>query len=148
MKNTNDLFADIGPEPLDDDFTDAVLKERLSHRQTKIKPLLLDQSFLAGVGNIYADEALWHARINPERVASSLKDDEISRLRVGIREVLELGIERNGASVSTFQNPNGEIGSMQDALNAYGNTGLLCSRCKKSKIKKIVIAQRGTHYCP
>jgi formamidopyrimidine-DNA glycosylase len=138
-----------GPEPLDAEFTDDVLKERLSQAtKKKIKPLLLDQSFIAGIGNIYADEALWHARINPERIASTLKDDEVSRLRTGIREVLELGIARNGASVSTFQQPNGEKGQMQEALEAYGRTGLLCSRCKKSKIKKIVLAQRGTHFCP
>jgi formamidopyrimidine-DNA glycosylase len=164
-----ELFQTIGPEPLDKAFTPAVLKERLTGRTTKIKTLLLDQSCVAGIGNIYADEACHHARINPEMSSFKLTDEQIGRLHKGIQHVLNLGIQRGGASIKTFQNPDGTEGSMQKAImvrgvavcdrvsrvtvlalkkQVYGRTGLQCLTCAKSKIKRVVLAQRSTHYCP
>ena len=140
------LFKDIGPEPLDASFTDEILKARLLGRSTRIKPLLLDQSFVAGceafvcfeflslqlvyilsccfsVGNIYADEALHRARLHPEKLASSFTDDEIARLREAIVFVLTLGIEREGASIRDYQKADGTQGDMQNCVEAYGRTG-------------------------
>lgn len=144
-------FAEItdklGPEPLLDDFTPDVLRERLQKHKKAIKALLLDQAFVAGVGNIYADESLHRAGIHPLRAANSLTDDEIVRLHAAIRESLGLGIIRQGASIGWYRQPNGELGSAQDRFLVYDREGKPCSHCG-SPIEKIRVAQRGTHYCP
>lgn len=148
---TNDLeqvIKHLGPEPLDDDFTHASFVERLKKRKGKIKPLLLNQHFVAGVGNIYADEALHRAHIHPARTAETLTEQEISDLHEAIRWVLNKGIERQGASINWYRNPNGEKGTMQEALFAYDRTGQPCLTCGQGIIEKTVIGQRGTHYCP
>ena len=141
------LAPALGPEPLTDDFTVDVLRERLSRHRKAIKALLLDQAFVAGVGNIYADEALHLAGIHPLRPADSLRDDEVTRLYEAIRAVLIAGIEREGASVSWYRKPDGTTGSAQLHFHVYNRADEPCLRCGEP-IHKIRVAQRGTHYCP
>ncbi len=147
---TNDVAtvtAKLGPEPLTDDFTPDVLKSRLAAHRKGIKALLLDQAFLAGVGNIYADEALHRAGIHPLRAADSLTDGEIVRLHGTIRDVLNLGIDREGASVSWYRKPDGTTGEAQNHFLVYDREDEPCLTCG-TPIVKIRAAQRGTHYCP
>lgn len=148
---TNDLDAllgHLGPEPLSDDFTLATFRERLQRRKATIKPLLLNQEFLAGVGNIYADEALHLAHIHPQRKSDTLSETETHDLYHAIRATLQKGIERQGASIGWYRRPDGQKGSMQDDFLAYGRTGEPCMTCNSGAIEKIVVGQRGTHYCP
>lgn len=147
---TNDvetITAHIGPEPLSDDFSLAVMHERLARRRKVIKSLLLDQTFVAGIGNIYADEALHRAGIHPTRRSDTLTNAEIEALHGTIRAALREGIEREGASVSWYRKPDGTQGSMQEVLFAYGREGEPCYTCGTT-IEKIRVGQRGTHYCP
>jgi formamidopyrimidine-DNA glycosylase len=141
------LAPKLGPEPLTDAFTPAVLRERSQKHHKAIKALLLDQAFVAGVGNIYAVEALHHAGIHPLRPADSLTDDEIIRLHAAIRQTLERGIEREGASVNWYRKPDGTTGEMQNHFFVYDREGEPCLTCGQP-IEKIRVAQRGTHYCP
>ena len=141
-----EVFANIGPEPFAEDFTPIVFKERLQRRNKAIKSLLLDQAFLAGVGNIYADEALFRANIHPLRSASSLSDDEIALLHSAIIDVLRAGIEYEGASVNWYRKPDGTQGESQKHLYVYDREGLPCLVCG-TPIEKIRVAQRGTHFC-
>lgn len=145
--NPDELFGKIGPEPLDDAFTPADFKARLKGRSKQIKPLLLDQSFIAGVGNIYADESLHIAQIHPLRRADTLTDDEIERLYHSVRTALADGIAREGASVDWYRKPDGTQGSMQEHLYVYDRAGEPCYTCGTT-IEKIKVGQRGTHYCP
>ncbi len=137
----------LGPEPLGDQFTPEVLCERLVGHAKSIKALLLDQAFLAGVGNIYADEALWRAGISPLRPANRLTDAEIHALYDAIRAALSAGIDQEGASVNWYRKPDGTPGDAQNHLYVYGREDEPCERCG-SMIVKIRVAQRGTHYCP
>jgi formamidopyrimidine-DNA glycosylase len=141
------INADIGPEPLEDDFTPDVFCQRLKGRQKAIKALLLDQSFIAGVGNIYADEALLRARIHPLRRADSLSSDDISRLYETVRATLNDGIDYEGASINWYRKPDGTQGQSQKHFYAYGRDGQPCLVCGTT-IVKTRVAQRGTHYCP
>src|SRR5581483_7979584 len=140
------LDARVGPEPLDGVFTAARLGERLARRRAPVKAALLDQRTLAGMGNIYVDEALWRARINPFRPAASLDRGELRRLHRGIRAVLEHGIARQGSTLRDYRLPNGEGGAMQDEFKVYGRGGEPCDRCG-TPIAKARIAGRGTWYC-
>jgi formamidopyrimidine-DNA glycosylase len=139
--------AKVGEEPLDAVFTAAHLGERLAKRRAPIKAALLDQRTLAGMGNIYVDEALWRARINPLRPAESLQDDEIRRLHEGIRAALEHGIARQGSTLRDYRLPDGASGGMQDEFRAYGREGEPCDRCGTPLVKTRV-AGRGTYFCP
>ena len=114
---------------------------------TPVKAALLDQRAAAGIGNIYADEALWRARVHPQRPAGTLTADEISRLRKGIRGALEMGIARQGASLRDYRDPDGRRGRMQDDFRVYGRTGEPCFRCG-TPIEKTRVGGRGTWYCP
>jgi formamidopyrimidine-DNA glycosylase len=140
-----ELFADHGPEPLSDDFTLAAFRRRLRARRTRLKPLLLDQGFIAGVGNIYADEALWRARLHPLRTANGLRPADERRLYLAIRAVLAEAIEHRGSSIDDYTAPEGD-GEMQERLDVYQRTGQPCPRCGRP-IRRIVIGQRGTHFC-
>ena len=140
-----ELFAGHGPEPLDAGFTLRDFRVLLRARRGRLKPLLLDQSFLAGVGNIYADEALWRARLHPLRSAASLRPDDERRLYLAIREVLAEAIERRGSSVDDYVSLEGE-GEMQGYLNVYQRTGRPCPRCRRPT-RRIVLGARGTHFC-
>ncbi len=141
------IEAKLGPEPLEDAFTVAVLEQRIAGRKTKMKPLLLDQSFVAGIGNIYADEALFAAGIDPRRPANTLTEQEIGRLHAAIRKVLFLGVEREGASISNYVKPDGKKGDMQNAVMVFRRTGDPCYTCG-TPIERIKLAQRSTHFCP
>lgn len=142
-----DVFARHGPEPLTRTFTVARFAERLAGRSARLKSLLLDQSFIAGVGNIYADEALWIARLNPLRAADTLTPDEVRRLHRAIRKVLRQGIQNRGASFSDYVGADGEPGANAERLAVYQRTGAPCLRCGRP-VARIVIGQRSTHFCP
>jgi formamidopyrimidine-DNA glycosylase len=137
----------LGGEPLERGFTTRALTRALEGRRAPIKAALLDQRAAAGVGNIYADEALWRARIHPLRPAGSLDAAEIARLRKAIRAALEMGIARQGATLRDYRDPEGRRGRMQDEFRVYGRAGEPCSRCGTA-IEKTRAGGRGTWYCP
>lgn len=137
----------IGPEPTASTFDEAIFSEKLGQSKKKIKPYLLDQSLVAGLGNIYADEVLWQAKIHPERIASDLTESSKKLLHDSIIEILQKAIKLGGSSIRTYQNALGKSGTMQEELKVYGKTGQNCSRCA-TKIVKIKVAGRGTHFCP
>lgn len=143
------LKTKLGPEPLDAGFTPEVLADLLKKRSTAIKNVLLDQRAIAGIGNIYADEALFRSRINPLRAAKSLRADEVRRLHENIRLVLENGVEHRGTSFSTYRDANGESGSNQHHLLVYGKgrAGAPCPECA-GPLRHVVIGGRTSHYCP
>jgi formamidopyrimidine-DNA glycosylase len=141
----SDLFAAFGPEPLDDAFTLADFRRRIRRRKARLKTLLMDQGFVAGVGNIYADEALWRARLHPLRSGAGLNSVQERELYDSLLAVLREGIERRGSSVDSYRAPAG-AGSMQHFLNVYGRTGLPCPRCGRP-IRRIVVGARSTHFC-
>ncbi|MFH1239398.1 MAG: DNA-formamidopyrimidine glycosylase [bacterium] len=140
-------IADLGPEPLEADFTFETFKKILSGKKTKIKPLLMDQSFIAGIGNIYAQEALFRAGIHPERPASSLRDKEIKDLFSQIRGVLNEAIKYRGSSIDDYVDAQGKKGGFEERLQVYGWEGRSCCRCNTA-IKKIELGGRGTCFCP
>lgn len=142
-----DVFARHGPEPLGPSFSARRLADRLKGRSARLKTLLLDQSFIAGVGNIYADEALWLARLNPLRAANTLTPEEVRRLHRSIRKVLRQGITNRGASFSDYVGADGEPGENAERLAVYRRTGAPCLRCGRP-IQRVVIGQRSTHFCP
>jgi formamidopyrimidine-DNA glycosylase len=141
------LDARVGGEPLAPGFTSKRLADALAGRRAPIKAVLLDQRRLAGVGNIYADEALWRARIHPLRPAGELREDETRALHRGIRSALKAGIARQGATLSTYRTPDGGRGRMQHEFKVYGRADEPCERCG-TPIEKIRAAGRGTWYCP
>lgn len=141
------ILAGLGPEPLEDTFTVQALAERLHGRSRSLKPLLLDQSFIAGVGNIYADESLFYARLHPRRAANTLQPEEVAALHAAIQKSLRLGIEREGASLSLYVKPDGSKGDMQNAVAVFRRTGLPCPRCG-APVERIVLGGRSTHFCP
>jgi formamidopyrimidine-DNA glycosylase len=137
----------LGREPLERPFTTNALAEAFAGRKAPVKAALLDQRAAAGVGNIYADEALWRARIHPLRPAGSLNREEIAALRSGIREALKMGIARQGATLRDYRDPNGAQGRMQEEFRVYGRAGEPCFRCG-TPIEKIRAGGRGTWFCP
>jgi formamidopyrimidine-DNA glycosylase len=141
------LETRVGGEPLERSFTARRLGERLEGRRAPIKAALLDQRTVAGLGNIYVDEALWRAQIHPLRPAQTLTPDEITRLTRSIKEVLKAGIARQGATLRDYSTPDGGRGRMQDRFRVYGRAGRPCSRCG-TPIDKISAGGRGTWYCP
>jgi formamidopyrimidine-DNA glycosylase len=141
------LAAKVGEEPLDVLFTAARLGEALAGRRTGLKGALLDQRTLAGLGNIYVDEALWRARLHPLRLAGALDRNEIRRLHAAIRKALEHGIARQGSTLRDYRLPDGASGGMQDEFKAYGREGEPCDRCGTPLVKTRV-AGRGTYFCP
>jgi formamidopyrimidine-DNA glycosylase len=141
------LATRLGEEPLGSGFTAGTLGRRLAGRRAPLKAALLDQRSLAGMGNIYADEALWRARLHPLRPAGSLTAAEIRRLHRAVRAALEAGIRRQGATLRDYRLPDGGRGSMQTEFHVYGRAGESCDRCG-SPIEKTRVAGRGTWYCP
>ena len=142
-----ELFSGHGPEPLQRGFTAERFSERLHGRSAKLKTLLLDQTFMAGVGNIYADEALWRARLHPLRRADSLDAEAVRRLHRAVRGVLRQGIENRGASINDYVGADGEPGANAERLAVYRRTDQPCHRCA-TPIRRIVVGQRSTHFCP
>jgi len=141
------LAARVGDEPLDALFTAARLGEKLGARRTSLKAALLDQRTLAGLGNIYVDEALWRARLNPLRPAGSLDRAELRRLQRAIRAALEHGLARQGSTLRDYRLPDGSGGSMQDEFRVYGRGGEPCDRCG-TPIARTRIAGRSSWFCP
>jgi formamidopyrimidine-DNA glycosylase len=141
------LAAKNGPEPLGPRFTSRWLGAQLARRRAPLKAVLLDQRVVAGLGNIYADEALWRARLSPLRPANELSPDEVARLNRAIRASLRTGIERQGSTLRDYAAPDGASGSMQDEFRVYGRDGELCLRCRNT-ITKTRVGGRGTWYCP
>ena len=137
----------LGREPLERTFTARRLAERLDGRRAPIKAALLDQRTVAGLGNIYVDEALWRAQVHPLRPAGTLGADEVARLTKGIRAALRAGIARQGASLRDYSTPDGRRGRMQERFRVYGREGEPCPRCG-TLIEKIRAGGRGTWYCP
>jgi formamidopyrimidine-DNA glycosylase len=142
-----EVFSGHGPEPLQRGFSAERLAERLSRRSAKLKTLLLDQSFIAGVGNIYADEALWRARLHPLRAADTLDARDVRRLHRSVRQVLREGIANRGASFSDYVGADGQPGRNAERLAVYRRTDEPCFRCGRA-IRRIVVGQRSTHFCP
>ena len=142
-----EAFAGLGPEPLSDDFTPEHLRSALAGRKSAIKAVLLAQEVVAGLGNIYADEALFYASLHTLRLANSLTHDEIQLLHEGIVSVLTRGIEHGGTSFSTYRGLWGEAGDNYNHVQVYQQDGKPCVRCG-TLIERIVVAQRGTHFCP
>ena len=140
------LAERLGPEPLGA-FSAGELGNRLARRQAPVKAVILDQLTVAGVGNIYADEALWRARIHPLRPAAGLDAAEVRSLHRAIRAALLAGIARQGATLRDYRAPDGSEGGMQDEFKVYGRDGEPCPRCGR-EIAKIRVAGRGTHFCP
>jgi formamidopyrimidine-DNA glycosylase len=138
----------VGPEPLSTEFTAQHFMQRLARRpKTNIKAAILDQSVVAGIGNIYADESLWGAKINPKRLVSSLTEDEMTLLYTEVRAVMNLSIEKGGSSNSTYVNAEGQRGSYMDFARVFRREGMPCPRCGTT-IEKLRVAGRGTHICP
>ncbi len=138
----------LGPEPFSKSFTLSFFKEKIKKRKKMIKPLIMDQSFLSGVGNIYASEALWLSEIHPEEKANQLTEKEIEKLYFAIKEVLKEGIKQNGDSMVDFRLPDGTKGNYQNKQMVYNEEGKVCSKCKSAKIKKTKVGNRGTYLCP
>jgi formamidopyrimidine-DNA glycosylase len=137
------VTGSLGPEPLDSAFTLKVFRRLMGTKSGALKPLLLDQTFIAGIGNIYADEALWRAKLHPLRRAGTLAPDQVAALYRGIRAALADGLRHEGAAIDWVY-PDGNY---QDHFRVYGRTGQPCRRCG-TKIRRMVVGQRGTHFCP
>ena len=137
------VIGKLGPEPLSDEFTPGWLYDNLRRRHRRLKPLLLDQAFLAGLGNIYTDEALHRARLHPLAASDSVKRKQAERLHEAIRAVLNEGIRRNGASIDWVYRG----GEFQNYFRVYAREGKACPVCG-TKIQRLVVGQRGTHVCP
>jgi formamidopyrimidine-DNA glycosylase len=140
-----DRVAALGPEPLEISLADFTARVRA--RKSPVKAVLLNQAVVRGMGNIYADEALFRAGVHPKRSAASLKKDRVERIYKAMREVLAEAIESRGSSVSNYVDADGRKGSFQKAHRVYQRTGEPCTKCG-TPIKRIVLAQRGTHFCP
>jgi formamidopyrimidine-DNA glycosylase len=140
-------ISKLGPEPLEPEFSVAVLKERLSHRKLAIKKALLNQEIIVGLGNIYTDEALFLSGIHPARTVESLTEQELEKLYLAIKQVLTEGIKYRGTTTRDYCDGEGKPGSYQERLNVYGRKGLPCPICK-APIAKMNFGGRGTHFCP
>ncbi len=147
VRDKNSVLGKIGIEPLDDSFTAEVLGKLLKKRKAPLKAVLLDQGLIAGIGNMYADEALFEAAINPLRAANGLSADEIKRLHRAIRVVLKAAIESKGASVSNYYRPGGEKGSAHSHFKVAHRAGENCPVCG-TPLERIPIRQRGSCFCP
>jgi formamidopyrimidine-DNA glycosylase len=147
-QDESEVEEKLGPEPLEENFMPQALHKSMKGRTAPIKALLLDQSFIAGVGNMYADEALFASRIHPLRPGGSLSRDEVERLHHAIRQVLDAAIENKGASTSTYYRPGGEKGSAHYQFKvAHHLGGDICPVCD-TPIQRIPVRNRGTYFCP
>lgn len=141
------VVSALGIEPMGTDFTAEFLGLLLYKRRRPLKVALLDQSMLAGLGNIYVDESLWLARLSPCRRCNTLTSEEVGRLHHAIGSVLACALEHHGTTLRDYRDPDDQAGANVSCLEAYGRTGEPCSRCGVP-IERMVVAQRGTHYCP
>ena len=139
-------FVCQGPEPMSEEFTESYLRDKLSASKSRVKSLLLDQTIISGLGNIYADEVLFAAGVHPERIANTLTADEVAKLFPAINDIICNAIECHGSSVRTYTDVNGEKGSFQDMHHVYGREGKVCHRCG-GEIHRIRVGGRSAHYC-
>jgi len=138
----------FGPEPLSREFTLKVFKNLLEKRKrSKIKPLLMNQAFISGIGNLYADEILFKARVRPDRVTSSLKSSEVKKIYEAILKILSLAISRGGSSTDTYRDARGKKGNYLSLIKVYQRDGNPCFVCR-SEIKRIKMGSRSAHFCP
>ncbi len=147
---TEDLLEDfkkLGPEPLEKEFTFKKFKERLKNKKGKVKIVLLDPKVIVGIGNIYASESLWSAKIHPEKDVSRLTEKELKALYSSIKKVLLSGIRLGGDSFSDYRNVDGKKGKFDDERKVYQRGKEKCFRCK-TEIKRITLGGRGTFFCP
>lgn len=147
VKEAQEVVGRLGPEPLEAEFTPKRFAHLLANRRGALKPLLLNQHFLAGLGNIYADEALFVAGLHPKRQADTLNPEEVKRLCRAIRLVLKEGLKDGGTTLEAYRRPNGEKGRHQERLQVFQRTGGPCPRCGAT-IERIVLVGRGTYFCP
>lgn len=146
VKFINDM--EFGPEPLEKSFTLNCFRELLKNRSNgRIKPLLMDQTFISGIGNLYADEILFYAKIHPLRKPASLTDMEINKIYQGIKKILNLAIKKRGSSVELYVDVEGKPGGYVPYIKAYGREGESCLRCR-TRIKRIKIGSRSASFCP
>jgi formamidopyrimidine-DNA glycosylase len=141
------VTTDLGPEPLGEGFTLDSLVNALTGRKAPIKSIILDQRRIAGIGNIYADEACFQAALEPRRLGMTLSEAEISRLHVAIRSVLQTGVESRGASFRDYKDADGKQGSMHMYVKVFRRTGQPCYTCG-TEIQRVVVGGRSTHFCP
>jgi formamidopyrimidine-DNA glycosylase len=148
VADPSEVVGHLGPEPMEDSFHLATFAEKLAARRARLKPLLLDQRFIAGLGNIYVDECLWTAGIHPLRSADSLAPDEVECLYQAIRSVLARAVKLRGTSFSElgYRDLTGNVGEMQGSLNVFRRTDEPCPRCG-SPVVRLVVAGRATHVC-
>lgn len=137
----------LGVEPLAKDFTEDWLYRNLQNSKRQLKPLLLDQGFIAGLGNIYVDEALWFAKLHPQQSGSSVNRKKSNVLHSAIQRLLQAAIDNQGTTIINFYFGEGKKGNFKEQLQVFGRQGLECPRCK-TILEKIRVAQRGTHLCP
>jgi formamidopyrimidine-DNA glycosylase len=149
VADPEEVIGELGPEPLSATFTAERLEKMLEGRRGEIKRLLLNQNFLAGLGNIYASEALWRAQIHPQRSAGTLEREEIRRLHQAIVDALSAGVQHGGTSLDDRQYvyPDGGLGAHQRYLSVYDRAGERCPRCGVM-VERMVQGQRSTYYCP
>ena len=147
VENEQAIVGKLGPEPLAPEFTAETLAERLQKHQAPIKAILLDQTFTAGIGNMYADEALFAAKVHPLRKANSLSAQEIQNLYKAIRDVLRAAIGSKGASVDTYKRPDGGLGTAHFSFNVAHRKGKQCPICG-TNIQRLAIRKRGSYFCP
>ena len=147
VADKQDIVGKLGPEPLNAGFAAGSLAKRLQRHQAPIKAVLLDQTVVAGIGNMYADEALFAAKIHPQRKTNSLSTKEIKSLYLAIREVLWTAISNKGASIDTYKCPGGELGTAQFNFRVAHRGGETCPVCG-TVIKRIAIRNRGSYFCP
>jgi formamidopyrimidine-DNA glycosylase len=140
-------LAKLGPEPLEPSFTPNVLRAGLQASRASIKTFILGQRPVAGVGNIYVDEALWRARIHPEQPARTVSRTKVGALHEAIVEVLTAAVEARGTTFSDYRTVSGERGGFVSMLQIYGRAGDPCPRCRRT-LERIVVGQRGTTFCP
>ncbi len=143
----SEAVVGLGPEPLGETFTGPALADALSGRKAPVKAVILDQRRIAGIGNIYADEALFEAGIDPRRQAAVLSGAEVKALHGAIRSVLRAGVESRGASFRDYLDADGRAGSMQMYVKVFRRTGKPCYRCRTA-IERVKVGGRSTHYCP
>ncbi len=147
LENEQAVIGRLGPEPLDTEFTVKTLAERLHKRQAPVKAVLLDQGFIAGIGNMYADEVLFNAKIHPLRKADSLSTLEIMNLHKAIIDVLRSAIDSKGASVDTYKRPDGQLGTAHDNFRVAHRGGKPCPVCG-TPIQRLAVRNRGSYFCP
>ena len=151
VDDPQEILGKLGPDALTRGFSQNYFNEQMRKKHRMIKPLILDQSIVAGLGNIYADEALWEATIHPGRLSDTLSDEELKALFKAIKRVLKQGVQNRGTSLgdgqTNYRQVDGESGENRGEVKAYGRGGMPCARCG-AVMEKTVVAQRGTTYCP